>query len=107
MSEAQQIRPGTMYEGAKPERDREYLRFIKRLPCVACAKTWWVDACHTGPHGLGQKSSDYSAIPLCRVHHEEFDACPWKFAWKHHLDIPALIEMFQHFYQEKLKGRAA
>jgi hypothetical protein len=44
---------------------------------------------------------------VCRVHHEEFDACPWKFAWKHHLDIPALIEMFQHFYQEKLKGRAA
>ena len=102
-----EIRKGAMYQGAKPERDREYLRFIKRLPCVACAKTWWVDACHTGPHGIGQKSSDYSAIPLCRVHHEEFDACRWKFAWKHHLDIPALIEMFQHFYQEKLKGRAA
>lgn len=107
MSEAQQIRPGMLYQGTKPVRDPEYRRFIKRLPCVVCLKTWWIDPCHTGPHGVGQKSCDYTCIPLCRVHHQEFDQCQWKFAWKHKLDIPALITMFRHFYDEKLKGGKA
>ena len=88
-------------------RDREYLKFIKRLPCVACLRTWWIDAAHIGPHALGQKSDDRTAIPLCRKHHVEFDQCQWRFAERHHLDIPALIQMFQHFYQTKMKGRAA
>ena len=35
------------------------------------------------------------------------EADPCESCGEHHLDIPALIEMFQHFYQEKLKGRAA
>ena len=107
MSEAHQIRPGQLYQGAKPERDEAYKRFIKRLPCVVCLKTWWVDPAHTGPHGIGQKSSDYSCIPLCRKHHDEFDKCQWRFAYQHHLDVPALIAMFNSFYQTKLKGRAA
>ena len=107
MSEAEQIRPGALYQGKAPVRDREYLCFIKKLPCVVCLKTWWVDPAHTGPHGLGQKSSDLDCIPLCRAHHEEFDKCQWRFAFRHHLDTPALIEMFNHFYQTKLKGRAA
>jgi hypothetical protein len=102
-----QIRPGPMYQGSKPVRDPAYKRFIKRLPCVACGKTWWVDPCHTGPHALRQKSSDLDCIPLCRQHHAEFDQCQWKFANRYSLDIPALITMFQHFYTEKLKGRAA
>jgi hypothetical protein len=103
----QQIRPGQLYQGSKPVRDREYLRFIKRLPCVACLRTWWVDPAHTGPHAIGQKSSDLDTIPLCRKCHAEFDQCQWKFANRYSLDIPALIQMFQHFYNEKLKGRAA
>jgi hypothetical protein len=102
----QQIRPGQLYQGSKPVRDREYLRFIKRLPCVCCLKTWWIDPAHTGPHATGQ-ASDLDTIPLCRKCHQEFDACQWRFAERHHLDIPALILMFQHFYASKLKGRAA
>jgi hypothetical protein len=96
-----------MYQGSKPVRDPAYKRFIKLLPCVACLKTWWVDPAHTGPHALGQKSSDLDCIPLCRKHHIEFDAAPYEFAERHKLDIPALIQMFQHFYNEKLKGGKA
>ena len=107
MSEALQIRRGPLYQGAKPIRDLEYLRFIKRLPCVACLKTWWIDPAHTGPHGTGQKACDLTCIPLCRRCHDLFDANPHQFAERHYLDIPALIEMFQHFYTEKMKGRAA
>jgi hypothetical protein len=103
----QQIRPGQLYQKTKPVRDREYLRFIKRLPCVCCLKTWWIDPAHTGAHATGQKASDLDCIPLCRKCHIEFDACQWRFAERHHLDIPALILMFQHFYANKLKGRAA
>jgi len=102
-----QLRPGHLYQGNKPTRDAEYRRFIKRLPCVGCGKTWWIDPAHTGPHGIGQKSDDYSCIPLCRTHHQEYDQCPWKFAFKYRLDIPALIEMFNSFYQTKLQGGKA
>ena len=101
------IRPGKLYRGSKPSRDIEYRRFIKRLPCVACLRTWWIDPAHTGPHGIGQKSCDFSCIPLCRPCHREFDANPRAFAERHQLDIPALIAMFNHFYQEKLKGGKA
>ena len=52
-----QVQPRPIYTAVKPVRDPNYLRFIKRLPCVACLKTWWVDPCHTGPHGMGQKSA--------------------------------------------------
>ena len=101
-----QIRPRPPYQRSKPVRDAEYRRFIKRLPCAACLRTWWVDACHSGPHALGQKSSDRDCIPLCRAHHAEFDQCQWKFAERHGLDIPALIRRFNEFY-DRLKGRAA
>ena len=102
-----QIRPGQMYRGSKPVRDPAYKRFIKRLPCVACLRTWWVDPAHTGPHALNQKASDLDCIPLCRKCHAEFDDAPYEFAERHHLDIPALIQMFNSFYQTKMKGRAA
>ena len=53
----------------KPVRNSEYLRWIRTLPCAVCRATRGVEAAHTGPHGLGQKSSDLSAIPLCARHH--------------------------------------
>jgi hypothetical protein len=28
-----------------------------------------VEAAHTGPHGISQKASDYTCIPLCHEHH--------------------------------------
>ena len=48
------------------------------------------------PHGLGQKSSDLSAIPLCGRHHRTGDDSyhrlgPRKFAQVHQLDIRAIV----------------
>jgi hypothetical protein len=53
----------------KPPRDPEYLAFVRSLPCCVCGSRRSVEAHHTGPRGLSQKSSDYSAIPLCALLH--------------------------------------
>jgi len=80
----------------KPTRHPEYLRWIRSLPCSVCHTTRTVEAAHTGPHGLGQKSSDWSAIPLCARHHRTEDDSyhklgPRKFSEVHHLDIPTIV----------------
>ena len=56
----------------------------------------WIEASHTGPHGLGQKSSDYSAIPLCANHHRTgkdsyHKLGPRRFSEVHNLDIRAIV----------------
>ena len=79
-------------------RDPNYLRFIRSLPSAVSGRGP-CQAAHTGPHGLGQKSSDLSCIPLTRREHAEYDANPRGFAEKHGLDIPALITRLNATYQ--------
>ena len=55
-----------------------------------------IEASHTGPHGLGQKSSDYSAIPLCSKHHRTgrdsyHRLGPRRFSEVHGLNIRAIV----------------
>jgi hypothetical protein len=107
MGEAFQIRSGRMYSRSKPTRDPLYLRFVKSLPCVACLTRWNVDPCHTGPHGIGQKSCNLSCIPLCRKHHQQFDADPRGFTDKHRLNVPALIARFNEVYLRIERKKAA
>jgi len=53
----------------KPYRDKKYLKYISRLPCVSCG----IDSDTVIPHhliGVGQgkmggKASDKEAMPLC------------------------------------------
>jgi len=66
------------------------------LPCLVCGAKRGIEASHTGPHGLGQKSADLSAIPLCARHHRTgrdsyHKLGPRKFAEFHNLDIPAIV----------------
>jgi len=80
----------------KPIRNPRYLQWIRSLPCVVCRTNRAVEAAHTGPHGLGQKSSDLSAIPLCGRHHRTGDDSyhnlgPRKFAEVHQLNIRAIV----------------
>jgi len=80
----------------KSERDPRYLAWIRTLPCVVCGSTRGIEASHTGPHGLGQKSSDFSAIPLCYRHHRTgrdsyHRLGPRKFTQTHNLNIPAIV----------------
>jgi hypothetical protein len=80
----------------KPVRNPAYLRWIRSLPCLVCRTTRDVEAAHTGPHGLSQKSSDLFAIPLCGRHHRTGDDSyhrlgPRKFAEMHGLNIRATV----------------
>jgi hypothetical protein len=80
----------------KPKRDSRYLAWIRTLPCVVCGSTKGIEASHTGPRGLGQKSPDSSAIPLCAHHHRTGRDSYHKlgarrFAGLHGLDIPSLV----------------
>jgi hypothetical protein len=81
----------------KPMRDLRYLAWIRTLPCVVCGSARGSEASHTGPHGLGQKSPDSSAIPLCYRHHRTGRDSYHKlgarrFAQVHNLDIPAIVQ---------------
>ena len=52
----------------KPQRNPRYLAWIRTQPCSVCGSMRSIEASHTGPHGIGQKSADTSAIPLCAKH---------------------------------------
>jgi hypothetical protein len=61
-----------------------------------CLTTCRIEAAHTGPHGLSQKSSDLSAIPLCARHHRTGDDSyhklgPRKFAEVHQVSVRAIV----------------
>ena len=80
----------------KPVRNPEYLKWIRTLPCAVCRTRRGVEAAHTGPHGLGQKSSDLSAIPLCARHHRTGQDSyhklgPRRFAEAHQLNVPQIV----------------
>jgi hypothetical protein len=80
----------------KPHRNSRYLAWIRTQPCVVCGAQRGIEAAHTGPHGLGQKSPDSSAVPLCVRHHRTgkdsyHQLGPRRFAQVHNLDIPAIV----------------
>ena len=82
--------------GRFPTRNSRYLAWIRAQPCVVCGTRKGIEASHTGPHGLGQKSPDSSAVPLCAMHHRTGNDSyhrlgPRKFAERHNLDIPEIV----------------
>lgn len=106
-----QVRPRDLIRFMKPKRDSEYLKWIRRFPCIGCGGTRRIEAMHTGPHGMGQKSADDTALPGCHSCHRTGPNAlhkigPVRFQEVHHLDFDALRTMFQHMYELK-KGKAA
>ena len=80
----------------KPVRNPRYLAWIRTQPCLVCGSTRWIEAAHTGPHGLGQKSPDTSAVPLCARHHRTGNDSyhrlgPRGFGEVHSLDLASIV----------------
>lgn len=100
MSTAYQVR-STLAEGyqrGKPVRSPRYLAFIRKQASVVSG-LGPCQACHTGPHGGGQKASDIHAIPLTWKEHMAYGANPYGYALAHGLDVPALIEKLNADFQ--------
>ena len=81
----------------KPARNPKYLAWIRTQPCLVCGSSGWIEAAHTGPHGLGQKSPDTSAVPLCARHHRTGNDSyhrlgPRRFCEVHDLDLTAIVQ---------------
>jgi hypothetical protein len=98
---------GRMFRSTKPVRDRHYLQFLRRFPCVGCStERRQREAMHTGPRGLGQKASDDDALPGCHQCHLELHAIgPALFQLRHKIEFSDLIEMFQSLYRNEFPHR--
>jgi len=96
-----------------PDRSPEYLSWIRTLGCAVCSRVSGgatvVEAAHTnvlGPRGMGQKTTDFSAIPLCSGHHREnLDSYhllgETEFSHKHGIDLKDLVLRLQgRFWQQ-------
>jgi len=92
MSSLPVLRPMYLPELSRPLKDPKHRAWIRTLPCAVCGRTRGVECAHTGDRGLGQKSSDKRAIPLCRAHHAEYHRIGRRrFEQTYGLDIEALI----------------
>ncbi len=108
MSSLFQVRPGALTPHAKPVRDPGYLRFIRSFACLVCRPLrYFVDACHTGPHGVSQKACDLTCIPLCRKHHQEYDRNPRQFEKAHRLNVATRVAGFNAEYRRRERKKAA
>jgi hypothetical protein len=99
-----------------PERCPAYLAWIRTLRCAVCGRGprehTRVEAAHTsalGPRGLGQKSSDYSAIPLCSWDHSTGPDSYHRlgerlFAAKHAIDLSTLVVALNQQYRTRGRG---
>jgi len=86
-----------------PDRSPDYLAWIRTLECLVCSRvssrSAVVEAAHTnvlGPRGMRQKTSDFSAIPLCSAHHrvnpDSYHRLGEKrFVQEQQLELPELV----------------
>lgn len=82
-----------MLQKNKPLRSKRYLDFIRSLPCLLAGPecSGAIEAAHSGPHGLGTKASDLTAVSLCVGHHrtrrDSYHQLGRRFAEHHGLDL--------------------
>jgi hypothetical protein len=93
----------------KPTRSLKYLAWIRTQPCVVCGRIGGVEAAHTGPHGMAQKSPDTSAVPLCARHHRTgrdsyHKLGPRAFERQHGLDLRAIVARLNEKPSVRIEG---
>jgi len=98
-----------------PDRSLDYLAWIRTLGCAVCLRVSHgagvTEAAHTnilGRRGMAQKTSDFSAIPLCAAHHREnLDSYHLlgekEFSYMHCIDLKELVLKLQsRFWQQNV-----
>jgi hypothetical protein len=99
-----------------PARSPKYLAWIRSLRCAVCLRVGSsflkIEAAHTkalGASGMAQKSSDFSAIPLCFWHHRGdpdsyHELGEHAFAQRHGIDLAELVRRLNEFYRQSRQG---
>jgi hypothetical protein len=64
----------------------DYVHWIHELPCFAESMggcQGYVEAHHAGPRGLSRRAHDDTCVPLCSIHHKQFEDASGPFkTWK-------------------------
>jgi hypothetical protein len=71
-----------------------------------------IEAAHTnalGARGMGQKASDFSAVPLCRGHHREYPDSYHRlgepeFVRQHRIDVQHVATELKHSFDRHFAG---
>lgn len=101
-----------------PLRDQAYKNWLKERACVVCSRDkrrrnrdgskfiqWGLsDPAHTLNNGMRSKGPDSSCVPLCRVHHEEYDAGRKAFEAKYGIDMQNEAKAHWAVYQLVKEG---
>lgn len=93
--------------------NKEYIRFIKQLPCIIClmesgGKGNWEhnqsDPHHVNPKGyssMGGKTDDTRTIPLCNRHHRIYhDIGRESFSTRYNIDFEYIISDLNRIWRE-------
>ncbi|MBU0516744.1 MAG: DUF968 domain-containing protein [Proteobacteria bacterium] len=85
---------------SEPFRDPAYLAYIRKQPCLVCGGAQGPSVAHHDNNGgKGLKGSDYDALPLCPVHHQERHNKPRSTFWDdHRIDPEREIRWFLSWY---------
>lgn len=94
-------RPGPPRRG--PLRDQKYMDWLKTKRCAVCFQVG-CDPAHTVNNGMSSKGPDSSCVPLCRKHHEEYDAGRREFEFNNSIDMKAEAEQWYSEYREEQLG---
>ena len=103
-----------------PMRDPQYRKFLRNIGyCPVCFGPAWVvhgafvsrftnrdvgeciDPAHTENNGMRSKGPDSSCAPLCRVHHEEYDAGRKAFEEKYEVSMKDVAAKWYALYLEQ------
>ena len=89
---------------ARRRRDRDYLAWIRSLPCLICGSRR-SEAAHLGARAFGQKCSDRETGPLCAWDHRlgpRAQHALGRMFWQHHgIDPARLIRELNDAYQAR------
>lgn len=96
------IRSNGIYRSDPVVRDPKYRAFVRSFPCAVCGRHYGIEAAHTGPHGISQKASDLTCIPLCREDHRELHQVgPTRFAVMHRLNVAEIINHLNQLWTRR------
>jgi hypothetical protein len=85
-----------------PNRSKPYLAWIRTLDClVPFCEFKPIQAAHTGSDGgTGIKASDWSAVPLCLIHHALYHQIGKRaFAKRYRLNFQAIVERLNAIFK--------